>query len=390
MRTLTENNRLTLYPEGRIDSNNALQAEKEFFEAVSGFDGEVLIDAEGLEYISSAGLRVLMRLRKSLNRDVSIINVSSGVYEILETTGFTELFEVSKRMRSISVEGCEVIGQGQFGTVYRIDPETIVKVYASPDSLPMIRNEIGLARTAFVAGVPTAIAYDIVRVGNSYGSVFELLNACTLNDMLKKEISSPDRVIKQYAEFMRLVNSQIVPAGRLRSAREQFLRYLDTAGKYIDAELFRRLRELILSVPEQHNVIHGDAQMKNIMVVDGEPMVIDMDTLCEGHPVFDLQGVYVTYFAFGEDDPSNSMDFLGIPKEVSDRVWEQFAYYYLGTDDRQLISEVRDKIMTVGSVRFLYIIDLIMDKDTELFRLRVARTVNRLKELAYRLDSLTF
>ena len=390
MRTLTENNRLTFFPEGRIDTNNAARAESEMIAALSDFSGEVLIDAENLEYISSAGLRVLMRLRKSLSSPVKIINVSSGVYEIFETTGFTEIFEVSKRMREISVEGCEIIGRGQFGTVYRIDPETIVKVYASSETLPMIKNEIELARTAFVAGVPTAIAYDIVRVGDSYGSVFELLNACTLNDLLRKNIDDPDSTIKQYAEFLRLVNSQSVPEGKLRSAKMQFLSLLDVAGKYIDRELFMRMRELISAVPEQHNVIHGDAQMKNIMAVDGEPMVIDMDSLCEGHPVFELQGVYVTYFAFGEDEPSNSMDFLGVPKQVCDRVWERFPGFYLGTEDEQQISVVRDKIAAVGCIRFLYIIDLIMDHGSELFRKRVSRTAKRLETLAYRLDSLTF
>ena len=390
MRTLTENNRLTFFPEGRIDANNAARAESEMIAALSDFSGEVLIDAENLEYISSAGLRVLMRLRKSLSSPVKIINVSSGVYEIFETTGFTEIFEVSKRMREISVEGCEIIGRGQFGTVYRIDPETIVKVYASSETLPMIKNEIELARTAFVAGVPTAIAYDIVRVGDSYGSVFELLNACTLNDLLRKNIDDPDSTIKQYAEFLRLVNSQTVPEGKLRSAKMQFLSLLDVAGKYIDRELFMRMRELISAVPEQHNVIHGDAQMKNIMAVDGEPMVIDMDSLCEGHPVFELQGVYVTYFAFGEDEPSNSMDFLGVPKQVCDRVWECFPGFYLGTEDEQQISVVRDKIAAVGCIRFLYIIVLIMDHGSELFRKRVSRTAKRLETLAYRLDSLTF
>ncbi len=39
----------------------------------------------------------------------------------------------------------------------------------------MIKNEQRLAKRAFVKGVPTAISYDIVKVGDKYGSVFELL-----------------------------------------------------------------------------------------------------------------------------------------------------------------------------------------------------------------------
>ena len=94
---------------------------------------------------------------------------------------------MKRALREVSVEGCEVIGKGFYGTVYRIDEETIVKVYESPDSLPMIQNEQRLAKLAFVKGVPTAISYDTVKVGNSYGSVFELLRAISFNDLLKKE-----------------------------------------------------------------------------------------------------------------------------------------------------------------------------------------------------------
>ena len=134
MKTAIKNNILTVFLCERIDTNNAEQIEKELFSAVDGASGaDIVIDAAKLEYISSAGLRVLIKLRKRLNRKTQIINVSRDVYDIFETTGFTELFDVQKAMREVSVEGCEVIGHGFYGTVYRIDEETIVKVYNSPD-----------------------------------------------------------------------------------------------------------------------------------------------------------------------------------------------------------------------------------------------------------------
>ena len=65
MRKNLEGNKLTLFLEGRIDTNNAPDVEKEMLEAVAGAPGaEPVLDAEGLEYISSAGLRGLMKLRK--------------------------------------------------------------------------------------------------------------------------------------------------------------------------------------------------------------------------------------------------------------------------------------------------------------------------------------
>ena len=80
---------------------------------------------------ASAGLRVILRLRKQ-EPELAIVNVSPEVYEIFEMTGFTEMMPVSRAYRRVSVDGCEVIGQGANGKVYRLDPETIIKVYLNP------------------------------------------------------------------------------------------------------------------------------------------------------------------------------------------------------------------------------------------------------------------
>ena len=144
---------------GKIDSTNAPELEARVFDMLaSAQDGDLIFDARDLQYISSAGLRVLMRARKAVGHALEIRNASPEVYEILEMTGFTELMNVKKRLREVSVDGCPVIGRGYYGTVYRLDADTIVKVYASPDSIPLIENERKMARLAFIKGIPTAIS----------------------------------------------------------------------------------------------------------------------------------------------------------------------------------------------------------------------------------------
>ena len=161
----------------------AAQAEEEIQKLEAQDHGKVVLDAEKLEYISSAGLRVILRLRKQ-EPELAIVNASPEVYEIFEMTGFTEMMPVSRAYRRVSVDGCEVIGQGANGKVYRLDPETIIKVYLNPNSLPDIHRERELARKAFVLGIPTAIPYDVVKVGDGYGSVFELLNAKSFGSLI--------------------------------------------------------------------------------------------------------------------------------------------------------------------------------------------------------------
>ena len=78
--------------QGSVDSSNAHQFEEELLAAISG--QALTLDAEELTYISSAGLRVLLKAKKTLGEDIVIINVNPEVFEILDMTGFTQIFTV--------------------------------------------------------------------------------------------------------------------------------------------------------------------------------------------------------------------------------------------------------------------------------------------------------
>ena len=96
MKTFWDNEKLMISLEGRIDSGNAAAVENEINDAMKEKEPSVLVlDAEGLDYISSAGLRIILRLRKK-HPDLRIINVKSDVYEVLEMTGFTEMMPIEK------------------------------------------------------------------------------------------------------------------------------------------------------------------------------------------------------------------------------------------------------------------------------------------------------
>jgi anti-anti-sigma factor len=106
------NGNLLIRLSGKIDSLNAASVREEVVKLRRAHpDGNIIADAEKLEYISSAGLRVILKILQE-NPETKIINVSSAVYEILEITGFTELIPVEKASRRLSVEGCRAIGQG--------------------------------------------------------------------------------------------------------------------------------------------------------------------------------------------------------------------------------------------------------------------------------------
>ena len=91
-----EDGTLTLALTGRIDSGNAAEAERQITEATAGFTGALVVDAAALEYISSAGLRVLLFAQKIMNRqgEMKVAHASDTIREIFEVTGFSEILTI--------------------------------------------------------------------------------------------------------------------------------------------------------------------------------------------------------------------------------------------------------------------------------------------------------
>ncbi|MBR5740553.1 MAG: anti-sigma factor antagonist, partial [Firmicutes bacterium] len=316
---------------GRIDSNNAPQIENEIMEKLAGEKGEpVEIDAAGLEYISSAGLRVLLRIRKS-HSDMSIVNTCPEVYEILDMTGFTEMMRVEKAYRVVSVDGCEEIGRGANGTIYRIDQDNVVKVYNDTDALDDIQHEREVAKLALILGIPTAISYDVVKVGESFGSVFELLNARSFSQILANEPEKMDWCVKEYVDLLKKIHSTEVPDGKLPRIKETALSWAHFMKDYLPEWAGEKLAALMEAVPDDDHMIHGDYHTKNVELQNDEVLLIDMDTLAVGNPIFELAPIYCAFVGFYELDHEAIRDFQGIGWETANTFWHKVLSAYLGT-----------------------------------------------------------
>ena len=345
---------LTIALSGRIDSSNAAVTEEAIRTIRSGNPCERLVlDCAALDYISSAGLRVILRCKKAVP-DTSLTNVSAEVYEVLEMTGFTEMMDVQKAYRVISVKGCEIIGRGANGAVYRIDRDTIVKVYLNPDSLDEIHRERELARTAFILGIPTAIPYDVVRIDSGgYGSVFELLNASSYAKLLNRGEKTVDEVAEMCIELLKLIHSTVVKPDSMPDMRAVALDWADFLKDYLEDGLWQKLHALVDAVPQDFHMLHGDYHIKNVMLQNGESLLIDMDTLCYGHPIFELASMYNAYCGYSELDHSISSTFLGIPHETAVELWNKCLRLYLDGADEQTVKSVEEKAMIVGYTRIM-------------------------------------
>lgn len=90
-----EGEKLLLQIEGRLDTTTAPQLEEELKNSIDGVT-DLTLDFEKLEYVSSAGLRVLLGAQKTMNKQgkMVIINVCDDINEVFEITGFSDILTI--------------------------------------------------------------------------------------------------------------------------------------------------------------------------------------------------------------------------------------------------------------------------------------------------------
>jgi uncharacterized protein (TIGR02172 family) len=279
--------------------------------------------------------------------------VSPEIYEIFDVTGFTQMMDVTRAYRKVSIEGCEVIGKGANGTIYRIGKDNVVKVYNNADALEDIRHEREVARLALILGIPTAISYDIVKVGDSYGSVFELLNARSFSKILETEPERIDWCVSEYVELLHKIHDTEVPEGKLPDMKKTALGWAKFMKDHLPEETGSKLVKLVEDVPYSNHMIHGDYHTKNVELTNDEVLLIDMDTLAVGDPVFEFASIYNALIGFYELNHDGVVEFQGFSYDTSVTFWNKVMAAYAGTDDAAVIESLSDRARIIGYTRLI-------------------------------------
>ena len=275
-------------------------------------------------------------------------------------------------MKEINIDGCKLIGTGAFGKVYRIDADTVVKVYDDPANLPLIETEQERSRRAFIKGIPTAIPFGVARVGESYGSMFELIDAVNCNDFLASHPERADSIITEYAGFIRRLHAVNSEPGEFPDARKVYSDYLEAVREYLPGEIYGGLHDFLAAIPESSGLVHGDIQMKNVMLSKGEMFLIDMSTLCAGSQIFEFSGLYLTYVLFEDMYGAEHQEkFLGLPIELANRI------YYRTMELFGIDANGKD-IQILAWLRFLHVVAIEL---STLETLMISAAVDKLKTL---------
>ncbi|MCI6717144.1 MAG: anti-sigma factor antagonist [Bacilli bacterium] len=346
IRTEVKNNLTYVYIDGIINSTNANEFSDKIKDEPKGTDGLVL-DCEKLEYISSAGLRVILSAKKRCgDKTFKVINVNSEVMEVFKVTGFDEIMDITQTNKKISVEDCDIIGRGSCGECYRIDDETIIKLYYGNTDISVIEHEKALSKKAFVMGIPTAISYDIVEADGRIGVVYELIKSKTLAELMRTDPDNLDKYIKMYADICKSIHAIHTDDPDIPSFKDLNKEGIKLVTGITDEER-DLLNKFVDMIPDGNSCIHGDLNVNNIMVQDGECCLIDMGEFGKGIPMFDISRIVFSMECLNTK-PNEFNAFYKMSSEMVTYIFKGFLKEYYGTSD---INEI---LKIDGDAKWMY------------------------------------
>lgn len=261
--------------------------------------------------------------------------------------------EIYKKYKDLSIEGLELIGKGAKGNVYRVDDELIVKVYNDKNMFKDIERENILARKALVAGIPTAISFGIVTVGEKYGSLFELVESKTVSNLIAKHPDNVEYYAKVMADLAKQIHTTDTSEMDLPDYMPEVYNWINGGIAYVDEEATKKVLKMLDALPKATTMIHGDFHTGNVMQQKNEYLLIDMGRLSTCNPIIELSGAYMFYVAFGELDPSFVEKFMEFSYDVSKKYYESFMHCYFCDKSEEELQMINNKCALLSYLRLV-------------------------------------
>ncbi|MBP5363498.1 MAG: HD domain-containing protein [Ruminococcus sp.] len=295
-----------------------------------------------------------------------------------------------KKYREVSVDGCKLLGRGAKGDVYRYDDELVIKVFNQNNTYHDVEQEIALSRKAFILGMPTAISFGIVSVGERYGAMYELVESETFSQCIARAPSQVETYAKMMAELAHTIHSiEVTEEDAFSDVSERYLNYVRSGIAYENETLAEKCRKLVEGISHSDTLVHGDFHTGNVFLQNGEPLLIDMDRVSTGHPIAELSDLYYFYVVLGEEDAAVVEKFMGFSYETAKQFYRYFLINYLGTDDESKFNEVTEKASLLCYIRIIRKIrKKVPFSETE--HQKIKYYIDRITELTDKLDTLLF
>jgi uncharacterized protein (TIGR02172 family) len=208
----------------------------------------------------------------------------------------------------------------------------------------VIDRERSFAKTAFVNGIPSVIPYDTVKVGDCLGVVFELLRSDTLGHAMRDNPDKLEAYVDQYVELAKTLHSTHVPAGSFSRIQDVMHTKADNLNKWCSEEEIALLHSIIDSIPDSDTVTHNDLHPGNIMIQDGELVLIDMPEVTIAPPICDLVSIFRDMISAPKSNPEFIEQSVGMKADLIIKAGYLFFQKYTGITEPAELEEYFKKL----------------------------------------------
>ncbi len=337
----------------RLDGNTAPAFEKSFdLTAIR----ELVLDFRECRFVSSAGIRIILKAFQRLSQaDGSLvaINISEEVQRLYDISGLAQIINLEKKRREITLEKGEPLSAGVCGECFRLDSETIVKLYREGVDPSIAEREKKYARAAFVMGIPTAISYDVVACGSRTGIVFEMLDAELFSAVIRNDPANLDRHAQTLTDVLKTLHGAVGDPAVLPDMKTRFRGYLKEIAVFLNDQQNQYLLEKLEAIPDADTCVHFDLHSSNLMIREGEPIIIDMGDLSIGHYLFDVGLMFTIY---GMPELGFSELATKIPVDVGFELWQNFERRFFADKKHEEYAFFDENRYFFGSLRLIYTI----------------------------------
>ena len=361
LKTKIEGFNLIIYLEGNITKENASYLEKSILETATKTPQLILkFDLKELKIISSPGIRMFMNIKNSLKNqpNIKLENVNQDIYDIFISTGLTEIFDIEKVYTEMNIDNLELVGKGANSKILRLNEDKVIKIFSKNSRLDiMIQNEKAMTKQAYLCGISTPLTYDIVKVGDCYGLIYEYLDAKDLIKIMEEDKEHLVDYVKQFTQLMKHMHSIELSNNKLIDLRAMALRLFPSLkGKVLNDEDYEKVKKIYENIPYKKTFVHGDCHPGNVMVKNGKMYFIDLAAAGVGHHINDLMGMFNIYRIniHNPDKMKNSPLLKNFTIDELNLIWDTFLKEYLGTEDEKILKKAEEQIAGFTYTRILF------------------------------------
>lgn len=255
--------------------------------------------------------------------------------------------------QKISTTGLELVGKGGRASVYALDDEKIVKVFHDDLSEEIIKTELTRAGEIYHSGIPAAMPYRAVIADGKYGLVYERLKGRSLGAMIADEPERAEEYGIQMGKLLKQLHTTRLNSDTLPNIKNRIFVWTDYLEEhFLNPEEVRTVREIIEVIPTRDTLLHCDFHPGNIMLRGSKPVLIDLDDVCTGHPIFDLSFNSLLHKYSDETMIKRAMS---LDKDTANRCRRFMLAEYFGTNETAKLNEYERLIATFDTLMILLV-----------------------------------